>query len=193
MTPPTIKDRIQFVHEGGAVVRFHQHIGHVLDTDARHSHGVAMLCYFLTDGAPSVNLLMAALTHDLAEQVVGDIPYTAKRNIPGLKATCAAMEQEVLSKYGLAFTLTEAEQRTLRLADALDGMLYCCHEAALGNHTALRRVYTKWLEGLRAGASTYSDVERSIVRAVERIWDESNDPQGPQYTLSTECNCTISE
>jgi hypothetical protein len=193
MTPPTIKDRIQFVHEGGAVVRFHQHIGHVLDTDARHSHGVAVLCYFLTDGAPSVNLLMAALSHDLAEQVVGDIPYTAKRNISGLKATCDAMEQEVLSKYGLSFTLTEAEQRTLRLADALDGMLYCCHEAALGNHTTLRRVYAKWLEGLRVNDGSCNDLERSIVRAVERIWDESNDLQGPQYTISTECRCTIGE
>ena len=181
----SIRERIEFSFYGGLVVRFHQHTGHNLNTDAQHSHGVAMLCFFLTDGAPGETLLMAALTHDLAEQVVGDIPYTAKRNIPGLKAQCDAMEAAVLTAHDLCFTLDPAEQRTLKIADALDGMLYCCHEAALGNHTTLRKVYAKWLTALEV-YEPLTALETEVIGAVLRIWEESNDPQGPRYTVSTD-------
>jgi len=178
----SIKDRIQFAYEGGRVVRFHQHIGHQLDTDARHSHGCAMMVYFLTAGAPSVTLLMAALTHDLAEQVTGDIPYPTKRRLPGLKAAVDTLEDEILAAYELRFELLPRERRTLTLADSLDGMLYCASEAALGNRTALQNVYYVW-DGSLAASAPFNLAEQEVINAVRFIWEESNDPKGSQYTV----------
>ncbi len=178
----TLKERIQFMQEGGQVVRFHQHIGHRLDTDARHSHGVAMLCYFLTAGAPTVTLLMAALSHDLAEQVTGDIPYPTKRRIPALRRAVDDLEREVLTAYGLRFEILPMEQRILSLADSLDGMLYCASEAALGNRTALQHVYHVWYNSLAASAP-FNTTEQEVINAVHCIWEESNDPQGSKYAV----------
>jgi 5'-deoxynucleotidase YfbR-like HD superfamily hydrolase len=145
---------------------------------------VAVLCYLLADGGPSVSLLMAALTHDQAEQVDGDVPLPTKCKIPGLRAALEAMEQAVLKEYGFEFALTEVEKRALSIADALDGMLYCCHEAALGNRTTLRGVYAAWLAALEA-YEPLTALEAEVISAVETIWEESNDPEGPRYVLGT--------
>ena len=166
----SLKDRIQFAHQGGLVVRFHQHIGHRLNTDAQHSHGVALMTLFLSDGLPSSNLLLAALTHDLAEQVIGDVPFPTKRNVPGLKKTLDEAERDWLRLYDLDFPLTDEERKILTLADSLDGMLYCASEAALGNRT-LHVVYVKWLAVVEAATKTFTQEE--VINAVIEIYEES--------------------
>ncbi len=165
-------ERINYVYQGSWVTRFHQHIGHRLDTDARHSHGVAMLCYFLTNGSPSAQLLMAALTHDLAEQEVGDIPFPAKRNL-GIREKVNAAEAASLAAAGLTFELTEEEELLLSVADSLDGMLYCAGEAALGNRT-LSGIYDAWRNVLKQQCGGLNDTQREVVAAVQQIWESSN-------------------
>ena len=183
----TIKERVEFAHHGGMVVRFHQHIGHRLNTDAQHSHGVAILTYFLSDGMPSANLLLTALTHDLAEQVSGDVPWTTKRRLG--KAQFDAIENDALDAYDLTFPLTDDERRILSLADSLDGMLYCASEAALGNKT-LHQVYYNWerlvlnaVGPLDGGASAWPHL-LEVINAVIQIWKESNDAEGTKYTVN---------
>jgi len=166
----TLKDRIQWAHNGGRVVRFHQHIGHRMDTDARHSHGVAMMTLFLSEGIPSSNLLLAALSHDLAEQCVGDVPFPTKRSLPGLREHLDGVERDWLRRYDLDFPLTEDERHILSLADSLDGMLYCASEAALGNRT-LHVVYVKWLAVVEGAGRTA--VQTEAINAVIDIYKES--------------------
>lgn len=166
----TLKERVQFAHQGGLVVRFHQHIGHRLNTDAQHSHGVALMTLFLSDGLPSNKLLLAALTHDLAEQCTGDVPFPTKRSMPGLREHIDGLETAWLRSYDLDFPLTEDERCILTLADSLDGMMYCASEAALGNRT-LHPVYLKWLAVVEAATKTFTQEE--VINSVIEIYEES--------------------
>lgn len=130
----TIKD-LTFIFDGGAVGRFHTAQVIKPNTVAEHSFGVAWFCYILSDKKPSVNLLMAALAHDLAEQEVGDVPAPAKRAL-GLKTEFAELENHILQDHDLYFELNDKELHILKLADCFDGVMYCIREMSLGNHRA---------------------------------------------------------
>src|ERR1035437_1123263 len=72
----TVHQQIQFIIEGGIVERFHTRPGIKPNTDAHHSHGVAMLCYIMWEGyggdAIRTELLMAALSGDPKDIAVTD-------------------------------------------------------------------------------------------------------------------------
>ena len=90
-----MKEKLQFIMEGGSVLRYHTRPGIRTDTDAHHMHGVAVLCSLLagTDAqgrsGASASLLLAALTHDLAEQAASDMSAPSKRAL-GLRDMLAA-------------------------------------------------------------------------------------------------------
>jgi 5'-deoxynucleotidase YfbR-like HD superfamily hydrolase len=132
----TIQDQLQFVLRGAAVTRFHVHPVIKPQTDGAHSFGVAWICYLLSDSKPSLNLVLAALAHDLAEHKVGDVPFPTKHAIPGLNDQLNLLENSYLANAGLDFPLTDDEKRILSLADRLEGMCYCAQERALGNKGA---------------------------------------------------------
>lgn len=182
----SLEERLRFAYEGGLVTRFHTRMGITRNTTAQHSHGVAMLCYFLAQGRPSANLLMAALTHDLAEQAVGDIPSPTKWYIKELveRDGCTwdldQYEQNLLDNYGLAFarTLAPHEQNWLHLADAMDGLLHCATELSMGN----RRVCSigeRWAYKLRHWPELSVD-EADVVGGVLQIWKEAVHGHEPQ-------------
>jgi 5'-deoxynucleotidase YfbR-like HD superfamily hydrolase len=164
---PSLKDKLYFIMEGSRVERFHTRPLLKPDTDGRHSHGVAMLCWVLTNGEPSVNLLMAALTHDLAEQVASDVSAPSKR-VLGIKPQLAAFENNILLNFGINFeqNLTPDEQRTLNFADQVDGLLTCCEEANLGNRK-MELVFGRWAAWLTEGELTPR--EREVLNAVYEI------------------------
>lgn len=127
-----IVTRLRFIQNGGSVRRFHTVRTIEPNTVAEHSFGVAWLVWVLTDGQARSRLLMACLAHDLAEQEVGDVPAPAKRAL-GIGVDINELEERILATNGLNYTLTTEEQRTLKLADCLDGMLYCTQERKQGN------------------------------------------------------------
>jgi 5'-deoxynucleotidase YfbR-like HD superfamily hydrolase len=165
----TLKDQVQFISRGGMVRRFHQHPQLVQDTDGRHSHGVAMLCFLLSGGEPSRELLIAALTHDLAEQTAGDVPAPTKRAMRNSGFDLDGYETIILRANGFENELTPKEHRTLKIADALDGMLACCRELAMGNRTVVW-IYRKWVIWMTADFTPLSDEEQKIVGVVDDIW-----------------------
>jgi 5'-deoxynucleotidase YfbR-like HD superfamily hydrolase len=177
----TLKERVQFMLEGGAVNRFHARPGLLRQTDAAHSWGVAMLVYLLSPVQPSVELLMAALTHDLAEQYMGDTPAPAKWAL-GVQDDYARLENDKLAQYGLNFCglLSVDETRQLKLADTMDGLLHCCKEAALGNRT-VRLIYDKWYA--LALRTVETDLEHELLQVINHVWGESNDIEGPQFDV----------
>ena len=125
-------NRLRFVQNGGSVRRFHTVRTIEPNTVAEHSFGVAWLVWILTEGQARARLLMASLAHDLAEQEVGDVPAPAKRAL-GIGPDINELEDRILAANGVAFVLTPEEQRTMKLADCLDGMLYCAQERKQGN------------------------------------------------------------
>lgn len=114
---------------GTAVKRFHTVNLLVGETVGHHSANVALLCASLAEGKQSVNLLMAALGHDLAEQYTGDVPATTKWAHPQLKA----MLDQIEDGYVTMPELTPMEQRVLKQADMLDLCFKAQEEIQMGN------------------------------------------------------------
>ena len=110
------------------VARWHQNPDPRLresgDTIDTHQRRVAALCLSLAArmGLPMTgsDLPHAALHHDEAERVLGDMPGPAKAAFPRLAAAYEEAEREVLARMGLRWTLTAAETRVLKLCDRLD-------------------------------------------------------------------------
>lgn len=177
-------ERLCFAYEGGLVRRFHTRPGIEPCTDAHHSHGVAMLCYFLSDGLPSQNLLLEALTHDLGEHFAGDVPAPTKWALGA--AQFAAIEEEVRDRYELRFPLTIEERRTLEMADAMEGVLWCAKEVSMGNGRA-RLIGSKWLRLIQQrDVPGFTSVQQEVHAAILRIWKECNEEGSTQYDVYAE-------
>lgn len=126
----------KFIFDGGASTRYHTVDMHYRQTIADHSFGVAWFCELITEGRAPKELIMAALTHDLAEHIVGDIPSPAKRSL-GVGKMWDDFETKHLDEAGIAgyaWSLHPEEQVILKLADMLDGMMFCLRERKMGNH-----------------------------------------------------------
>lgn len=100
---------------------------------AHHQWGVALIIMEILPG--SYNALRAALTHDLAESVTGDIPYFAKRSFPMLGKEADKEERKFNIRHDIHTYLTEEEQACLRWADMAEAFLFACEEVDMGNTT----------------------------------------------------------
>lgn len=129
---PDLFTKLLFALQGGSVRRFHT-VTTIKDiTVAEHQHNVAWIVYILEEGKPRMELVMAALSHDLPEVIFGDIPSPGKK-ILGLTDTFTGYEEGMLKEKEFWNDLTPREQHTLKLADRMGGMLDCVKERSLGN------------------------------------------------------------
>jgi hypothetical protein len=120
-------------HNGGGVKRYHTWpiIGE--ESVAKHSFEVALIVLELTEHRASANLLRAALFHDLAEYVTGDIPHPCKRDFPEIDRHSKNAEQQHDMDWGLVVELTDEEILILHWADSLQLMFFALHQRMLGN------------------------------------------------------------
>lgn len=129
--------RIDRIRSAGAIKRFHTARVIKEETVAEHSLNVATLVLVLTEGAASRNLLIHAMIHDHGEAAIGDIPANIKSRMPPEARRELEMKEQVEVEYmfpGLpGLPLTEEEERTLHIADRLDGLLKCKDEVVMGN------------------------------------------------------------
>lgn len=169
-SPATMFQQLLFVMGANHVRRYHTVPLLKDDTVASHSFGVAWLCYLLAEGTPSVHLLMAALSHDLPEQVWGDVPSPAKRML-GLNDTVNGLEEKTLRQYHCYFELSQSEKRILSMADCFEGMLRCVLERRMGNKTVDNhfRRYADYLSEI----GCLSDNEIAVFKSVQELWRES--------------------
>lgn len=169
--------------EGGNVQRFHSRPGVQQETDAHHSWQVAMVYPMLASEplAEQAWVLLACLTHDLGEQACSDISSPAKRML-NLGKTLGTAEAMVRGRYGFDFeTMITLEQAaTLKLADNVAGMLYCCHQRALGN-LYVRIMMDKWRGYLNP--LEHTERQQDVVNAVFELWDEVNSGSGPSFDV----------
>lgn len=117
---------------GGTVERMHTRRHLTPYSVAEHSFGVAMMVLALTNDAASVDLLKAALFHDLAEQMTGDVPATMKLADMIVNARLARAETAFDLKYGTKVELEPSELAILKLADLLDLLWFCVTEKSMG-------------------------------------------------------------
>jgi 5'-deoxynucleotidase YfbR-like HD superfamily hydrolase len=148
-----ISEQLEFTRNAGETRRFHTFPVLREQNIAEHSWHIAMLLHIIYgQEEPGLRpvLLMAALCHDAAEFIVGDIPAPAKRHMdeilklgtegPTFKEAWGVMEENLLSKVGLDWDkfLTNEERRMLKFCDSLDGAFYCIRERAMGNKLIIK-------------------------------------------------------
>jgi len=110
----------------GRVKRWHTAETTTPQSVAEHSFGVALiLLRIVPEERMSLNLLKAALLHDMGELETGDIPYATKKRLEqrnhGAQETLDGLEQEALGHYlGCFPELSEAEKGYLHCADLME-------------------------------------------------------------------------
>lgn len=167
-----LTQQLNFIRLGGLVNRYHTKNTIQPNTVGHHSFGVAWMIYLLTKGAADTSLVFAALAHDLAEQVTGDISSPTKRKFPELAAMVQLMEDETLEAHGLFFQLSSEEQRILKIADCLDGMLYCISEFEIGNRSIMD-VYYRYCSYINSMDT--NEHERLVFNSVRAIMQRCHD------------------
>jgi len=105
-------------------------------TVGHHSHRVALILIYLTDGKLSSNLLKAALFHDLAELHTGDIPATTKWSHPNIADLLKHIENTYEVEHQISVVLTDKEKKLLKTADMCELMLFAEEQYRLGNKNA---------------------------------------------------------
>ena len=133
--------RVLWAKQAGRVRRFHCDPCGIEQSVGEHSFGVAMMLELILGDQCSHNLLRAALRHDLGEIFVGDVSATTKWNMELDLDAIEARAQVWMTGTGIA--LTELEQRALKAADVLDGMLTALDARIRGNMWA-QGPYEAW-------------------------------------------------
>lgn len=126
------KDRLKARREGGMVERAHTVPHHGSYSVAAHSYNVAQIIITF-HGNPSVELICAALDHDVPERWVGDTPSCAKWLSPDLKDSLKVAEEAVEDRFRIGHALTFEERRWLRAADILELYLWAQEQVFAGN------------------------------------------------------------
>lgn len=168
-----IKEQLKFIYKGAKTKRFHTADTLTEQSVGEHSFGVAWLVVLMHPTARK-ELILAALAHDLAEHIVGDVSSPTKRKYPALKVAVDEVEGAALSKIGLDFEtyLTPHELKLLKTADMLDGMMFCVRERCMGSRTVCEiyknfNAYVKEIQGLPPEAL-------ELVAAIEQSWEKYN-------------------
>jgi 5'-deoxynucleotidase YfbR-like HD superfamily hydrolase len=135
-----------FIRKAGGVRRCHTARMIFPESVGEHSWGVAAIITQI-DPSKSYELLKAAIFHDAAECVTGDIPSTFKENLradaPGMADVLEKWEEAILKKHGIKFKLTKKEKLLLAWADLLHLYDTASYEYAAGN-----RVFGSYLAKL---------------------------------------------
>jgi 5'-deoxynucleotidase YfbR-like HD superfamily hydrolase len=125
------------IRKGGNVNRFHTIVTHREHLVSSHSWGVTAIVDYLTSQAGSASLLRAALYHDVAEYVTGDVAADTKIAYPVLKETLDNITATVELDLGIRIPLGDFERSILRYADLADLGLNCLEELSLGNRNMI--------------------------------------------------------
>jgi len=123
--------QFNLARNGGGVRRYHTHRVTCEEVVATHSWGVAVIVDMLYAGNAPARVLRAALYHDVAEHVFGDIPSPAKRLFNN--ADLRQQEDKLMRDNGMFTELSDWERLVLKMADLFDGLAYCTEERERGN------------------------------------------------------------
>jgi 5'-deoxynucleotidase YfbR-like HD superfamily hydrolase len=168
----TVEKQLGFIIEGADVQRFHTVRTVHPETVGEHSFFVAWLCY-LINPAVRVEAVMNALSHDLAEHLVGDIPAPAKRELK-VGAEVDALENKFLNDVGLRFTVTVEERVLIKTADCISGMLTCLRERRMGNriNAIIFDRYADYLLGYKLNDPAQRQRAERIIKYVTDHWNQ---------------------
>lgn len=125
--------RVLELRKGANVRRYHTEYVIGEQTNAAHSHGVAMLLTQFYPHLANSNTLLACLVHDLPEGHTGDMPATIKWLEPELADMLDRVEAKRAEYLGIKIALSDAEKQAVYVCDYLEAMLFTYEQIKLGN------------------------------------------------------------
>jgi len=130
----TVYENVAMRREAGAIERWHVVPHHGSITVASHSWNATMLLLELYPKA-SRRLIVYMLHHDVTERWTGDIPASAKAMFPLIMQGVQEAEISLEDEMSLPSTrnLSSTERAWARAIDALEMMLWCHEQIAMGN------------------------------------------------------------
>lgn len=168
-----LRQRVAFVRQGSEVERWHTKRMIQRNDVGHHSFHVAWFAWLLCPAgfsfAQRYRVVMAALSHDLAEQTTGDVPGDFKRELQ-LREQFGQYEQAIFKEVGLDFwsSLDIAEERIVKFADMLEGAFFIISEASLGN-ARVGEIYRNYREYVNS-FKPFSETEAEIVEYMDDLW-----------------------
>lgn len=130
-------DRLFLGRAAQRVRRFHTMPTVEEQTVGAHTFGVLHLIMELTDYRASLDLVVAALHHDMQEAIVGDTPSPVLRRLPEFREAYKNAEKHIEDRYELGISLEPNEEWLLKAADRLELALFCLEDWSRGNRQAL--------------------------------------------------------
>jgi 5'-deoxynucleotidase YfbR-like HD superfamily hydrolase len=155
-------DPLALLLSGGDVVRYHRDALPRQQTNAEHMWRVVVILHHLWPDA-SRELLLAALYHDVAEALVGDIPAPVKR-LSAVRESVGEIEDAFMRHVGLPLDvdLSPEDHVRLKCADYLELCLTCAEQGG----RAAKRIL---LNGLNYVDSLMKFLSREDSLRVHRI------------------------
>lgn len=121
---PEIIDWLRECMDGGNIIRYHAHPLTKSQDVSAHSHRVSLVVLAVWPECRQ-ELLKAAVYHDLSELATGDVPSTTKWAHPTLGTELNRVTTEWEKNRGLRVSLTRPEMIVLKLADMIEGAMFC--------------------------------------------------------------------
>jgi 5'-deoxynucleotidase YfbR-like HD superfamily hydrolase len=141
-------DRLNKIRCGGNVERFHVLPTIRRNSVAAHSWGVAVVCLSLWDDC-SFSLVKAALYHDCAEYLTGDLPAPIKLASEQISSVIRTLEKDYEEELNIRIPLSEKDKARLKFADCVDGAMFCLEEIKMGNKMVVKP-FAKYIDYLNA-------------------------------------------
>lgn len=173
-----IYERVAQKREAGHVERWHLllHLGH--QDVAAHTWQATMLLLELYPKA-SRRLIIYMLNHDVTERWIGDIPANSKGLFPAIAVGVIDAEKQLTKERGLPDVekLTLNERCWARACDALELVLWCKDQEAMGN-----RVIKDTMNSVTYWINTEDCVPRPVKAFLENYkWKRYSDYLRGQY------------
>lgn len=161
--------------ESGGVIRFHACPKMRKQRLSDHQWKVALIAEYLLPNL-SKNGMMYALTHDRSELVTGDIPATLKWEFPEIKECLKGIE----TRYDSDYDVSALERLAVKLADVVEGMLFCkeSYEDGCKEAKVIFSRWTKYLFDYLADSATKDILVKSgddaeeLLNRLESLLDE---------------------
>jgi len=156
-------ENVAMRREAGAVKRWHIVPTVGTETVGHHTYNAVSLLLCLNSGA-SRALIVYMLEHDVTERWTGDIPASAKGMFPTIGQGVKQAEIDLIDEMELMCPsgLTPSEKHWARAIDALDAVLFCSEQLAMGN-----RMVENALESLMHWLMSNGTVPGAVVDFVQ--------------------------
>lgn len=149
------------IHMAGRVKRYHTWPVLHQQTVAEHCWGVASL-YAAIFGMPRAEVFYYCLHHDSGELWAGDLPFTVKDKVPGLREAMEDGERAGRAILNVLLPqLTDQEKRRVKICDLLEMYFFGLIEVAMGNTYGSPIAADTWAAAIKT-AGDYDEDIRAI-------------------------------